>query len=286
MKPADDIQRLFQNAGLSTDPNAHDRVFADVLRAHQRTIGESPAQPARWRTLMKRPIMRYALAAVLLLVVFTGFTLFWHTGNVTWAIEQSIEALGKYNAVVGEGLAAEEALTAGDSTLRPVRMWAVADANQTTVEKYRLEMNGVTLLVTDGRKTWKYEPQAHRVTVRNRPYSASEYWLGSGFLEHLREARTSGILTAWQESSGRDPATGKPRITLRVAWLEPRWNGPRSLELNFDRDSKLLVGMQQWENASWEGPASIVIDKVTYYEGLPDDLFTFQIPPGATVIEK
>jgi len=46
------------------------------------------------------------------------------------------------------------------------------------------------------------------------------------------------------------------------------------------------VRFQQWENAVWEGPATLVGDKITFYESLPDDLFEFQIPPGATVQEQ
>ena len=44
MKPAEDIKRLFQNAGLSTNPDIHERVFADVLQAQQQTMAESPAR--------------------------------------------------------------------------------------------------------------------------------------------------------------------------------------------------------------------------------------------------
>jgi hypothetical protein len=51
-------------------------------------------------------------------------------------------------------------------------------------------------------------------------------------------------------------------------------------------EDKLPVSMKQWENARWEDPASLVVDKLTYYESLPDDLFQLPTPPGATVVEK
>ena len=50
-------------------------------------------------------------------------------------------------------------------------------------------------------------------------------------------------------------------------------------------ESNLLVGLKQWENANWEGPPALVAEKCTYYENLPDELFEFEIPEGATVIE-
>jgi outer membrane lipoprotein-sorting protein len=58
------------------------------------------------------------------------------------------------------------------------------------------------------------------------------------------------------------------------------------MRIEFDVESKLLVSFKQWENANWEGPATLVVEKITYYENLPDDLFEFEIPEGATVIEE
>jgi outer membrane lipoprotein-sorting protein len=287
MKSAEDIKKYFEDAGLRTNPDTHERVFTDVLQAHQQAMAESPAQRRSWGFAVRHPAMRYALAAVVVLTAVVGFSLFRGTGNVSWAIEQSVRALDKYAAVLVEGLASERAWTEdGSLALQPVKIWAVASADQTAVEKYRFEQAGVTLLVTDGHKTWKYEPQAHRVTIKSRPYVASECWLGRGFLEQVKQGRDTGILTGWEETHGRDPATGRQRVWLRVAWLDRRWNGPRSIRLEFDLESKLLVRMMQWENARWEGPATFVAEKVTYCESLPDDLFQFQIPPGASVQEQ
>ena len=235
---------------------------------------------------MKHPMTKYAVAAAVVLVAILGFALFHRTAAVTWAIEQSIEALSKYNALLVEGSAAERAWTEeGSLELKPTRMWAVANADQTRIEKYRVEFDGVTLLTTDGQKTWKYEPQAHRVTITNRPYVASECWPGSGFLEQLKDGRDAGIITHWEEAFSKDASTGARRVLLRVAWVSARWNGPRSMRLEFDVESKLLIHFTQWENADWEGPASFVGETITYYESLPDDLFEMEIPAAATVVQ-
>ena len=287
MKPADDIKKLFDDAELTTDPQAHDKVFQDMLDAQQETNAPSPVQPERWRLIMRHPITKYAVAAVIVLAAIIGLSLFRETGSTAWAIEQSIEAVSKYRALVLEGSASEKAWDAeGSVELQPIKMWAVADANQTMIEKYRFELDGTPMLATDGQKTWKYEPQAHRLTIRNRPYVASECALGSGFLEQLKEFRDKGVITQWQETTTQDPDTGAARILLSIAWEDDRWNGPRSMRLQFDRRSKLLIGFQQWENADWQDPPSIVSEKLTYHESLPDDLFHLEIPPGATVVEE
>ena len=236
---------------------------------------------------MKNPITKYAVATLIALAALIGLTIFNDTGNVAWAIEQSIETLSKYRALIVEASASGRAWDEnGGLELQPVKMWAVADANQTRIEKYRFELDGTPMLATDGQKTWKYEPQAHRLTIRNRPYVASEVWLGSKFLEQLKQFRDSGVLTQWQETTKRDPDTGEHRIILSIAWESGRWNGPRSVRLVFDPKTKLLLSFHQWENDTWQEPASIVMSKLTYHETLPDHLFKLEIPPGATVIEK
>lgn len=74
-------------------------------------------------------------------------------------------------------------------------------------------------------------------------------------------------------------------MVLKIAWTHARFSGPRSLRLEFDLESKLLVRMQQWENATWQGPACLTVNKITYHEVLPDTLFEFEVPAGSTVIE-
>lgn len=287
MTSSDDIKRLFQSAELSTRPGACERVFQDVLDAYEQTITE-PSTPEKWRFTMRHLITkRYAAAAAVVLAVTIVLGFFNRTVSVSWAIEQSVAAMSRYHALFLEGSASERIWTEGGALeLQPIRVWAVADANQTRIEKYRFELDGVTMLVTDGQKTWKYEPQAHRVTIKNQPYVASEFWLGSGFLEQLKKAHEAGTLTCWEETYGEEPVTGRRQVLLGVAWLDRRWNGPRSVQLVFDVKSRLLVSMKQWENADWEGPASAVVEKITFSETLPDTLFEFQIPAGATVQER
>jgi outer membrane lipoprotein-sorting protein len=287
MKPADDIKRYFRNATLSTNSQVHERVFADVLRVHQQSLADSPARPERWRIAMRHPVTKYAVAAVVVVTALIGFSLFRRTSGVTWALEQSIDALSQYRALLIEGTDTERTWREdGGLEPKPSRSWAVANADQTGVEKFRTEFDGVPLLVTNGRKTWRYDRKTNTVRVENRPYVASECWFGSRFLEQLKRARDAGWLTEYRETRDRDPATGRLRILVTCAWEDGRYNGPRSVRIEFDPQNKLPTSFQQWENSRREGPASLSVERITYYESLPDELFEFQIPPGAKVVEQ
>jgi hypothetical protein len=82
MKPADDIKRLFRNAGLGIHPDADEQVFDDVRQAQRQTIKDSPALPDRtWRSIMKSPITKLAVAAALVVACLIGVSLWRQTGS-------------------------------------------------------------------------------------------------------------------------------------------------------------------------------------------------------------
>jgi len=235
---------------------------------------------------MKTKIAKLATVATVILAVAISITMLNHSASPAWAIEQSIEAMDQYKAILIEGSQSERTwIENGSLKQRHFKSWAVANEDQTMIEKYRTEVAGFLILTTNGQKTWRYDPNTNVVRVENRPYVASECWWGSQFLEQLKEARDKWILTKWEITYGKDPATGKERAFLTFSMPEGP-PSPRSLWIEFDVESKLLVGLKQWENPSWEGPADLVVERITYFETLPDDLFEFEIPEGATVIEE
>lgn len=121
--------------------------------------------------------------------------------------------------------------------------------------------------------------------MRKHPYTAAEIWFGSRFLEQLQAGKEAGLLTQWQVTYGRDPATDRDRAVLQFV-IPDGPPSPRTLEITFDVESKLPISLKQWENAEGKGPADMVIDRITYFEALPDHLFEMQAPLGAKLIEE
>jgi outer membrane lipoprotein-sorting protein len=266
------------------DYNHREKLEQSLLSALNKQSRHKPQAPNIWRIIMKSQITKLATAAVIIVAVAVLLTVLNNTTSTAWAIEQSIEALSKYNAILFEG--SESFLDEdGKLQIRDKKAWAAANEDQTRVEKERHEVNGVPTLITNGVETWRYDPQTNTV-IKNLPYGTPEGWIGSRFFEQLKAFIESGVIKDWEVTYGKDPVTSKQRAFLTVAWLDKRYNGPRSMWFEFDVESKLVVSMKQWENANWEGPPRIVSEKITYYESLPDELFEFEIPEGATVIEK
>ena len=270
----------------TSDYSHRDKLEQELFAA----LAKRPRQKERllkiWRTIMKSHITKLTAAAVIVVAVVLTVTILDRTLTPAWAIEQSIDALSKYKAALVEGLDSERTWREdGSLEQRPFKAWAVANEDQTVVKKYRHEVDGIPIITTNGKKTWRYDLQTNTVRVENRPYIASECWCGSQFLEQIK-GLLGEVIRNWEVTYGKDPATGKQRAFLKIAWLEKRYNGPRSMCIEFDVESKLPVSLKQWENANWEGPATLVVEKITYYENLPDDLFEFEIPKGVIVIEK
>jgi outer membrane lipoprotein-sorting protein len=278
----DDIR--FDDVPSSVHRDELERNILAVLTAPSRQTGQSLRI---WRTLMKTKITKFATAAVITVTLILSIVIFNQYAAPTWAIEQSIKALDTFRAVSIEGWESERTwIEDGSLELRPFKSWAVANEDQTMVEKYRTEVEDYLTLTTNGQKTWRYDPNTHTVRIENRPYNAGDYWCGSRFLQQLKKGHDSGFLIRWEVTYGKDTITSRPRIILKIAWLDERYNGPRSMWIEFDVESKLLVSFKQWENSNWDGPATLIAEKITYYKNLPDELFEFKVPEGATVVEK
>ena len=151
MKSADKIKQFFKNAELSIHSETDEQVFADVLRARQKIRENVPAVPENiWRIIMKSPLTKVAVAATLIIACLIGVLMFSQTSGVAWAIEQSIEAVSKYKAVLVEG--SESFLNEdGKLQMRKQKSWAVANEDQTKVKKIRIEVDGVPAIITNGR---------------------------------------------------------------------------------------------------------------------------------------
>jgi hypothetical protein len=81
MKRAEDIERIFRKAALGLDPNADERIFADVLQARRRTIQNPITVFDRWRTIMRSPLTKIAVAAAVVVACAIGLSVWRTTGS-------------------------------------------------------------------------------------------------------------------------------------------------------------------------------------------------------------
>jgi hypothetical protein len=98
MRPTDDIQRFIDKAAVRTNPKMDETVLNNVLAAQEKTTNEDSAAlgPSRRSIIMRRPIVKLAVAAALITVAGLGILEFFGTGKksgVVWAeVAQRVQA--------------------------------------------------------------------------------------------------------------------------------------------------------------------------------------------------
>jgi len=89
MKAADEIKRFFKNAAIETNPEMDKTVLDKVLGACEKTVDtESLPERSAWRIIMKSPITKLAVAAVIIVAIMIGISQFGGPidgASVAWA---------------------------------------------------------------------------------------------------------------------------------------------------------------------------------------------------------
>jgi hypothetical protein len=96
MKSADKIKQYFKNAELGINPDADERVFADVLHARQKVSENAPAMPEIWRIIMKSRKAQFTAAAVAVLITYLCLQIPKGLVAPAYALQDTIEA---YNSI-------------------------------------------------------------------------------------------------------------------------------------------------------------------------------------------
>lgn len=91
MKSPENTEKLIRNAEIRSNPNVNQAVLEDLMKEFDVTEGKQKASvtlPRKRRTIMKSPITKVAVAAVIIIAVTFGLFEFIGTGNtsgVAWA---------------------------------------------------------------------------------------------------------------------------------------------------------------------------------------------------------
>jgi hypothetical protein len=87
MKSADQIKKFFKSAAINTNPKMDEIVLNKVLIAHEKTANTNSTaiEPNIWRIIMKNPITKLAVAAVVIIAVTISINQFGNpTTSVAW----------------------------------------------------------------------------------------------------------------------------------------------------------------------------------------------------------
>lgn len=221
---------------------------------------------------MKSNVSKLAAAIIIVGVVLCYFASE-KLGSTAWALDETIEALRDFRAIHMVGAFSEKG-----SSEQGCEIWMRSNESQTRSKDVVIKVNnGAVQWVEDG-NTYIYVPQENAVYYEQAITAGMAQWPGPILFETLANAKESKIIR------GRDPATGRERATLLCSLFSVL--GPQSWMIEFDVKTKLPISISNWDNLDRSGTPFFRAWKITYYEDLPDNMFTVAFPEGAQFIEK
>ncbi len=263
------VGAYLDNLSTPTGAEVDGKVLSAALTAMSETKRQHavPTNRILWRTIMTSKAGKLAAAAAIAIVVLS-FTVFDALTQPAWALEDAIEALKDLKAIHMVG-----AFGGG-----PVDIWVRADESKSQSSTMIVRgSNGAVTWVKEG-STYHYEPGQNTVYFEDAITLGFSDWLGPDLLHMLGKAEDAQTLR------GKDPATGRDRITLLCSLGD--MHGPQSWIMEFDAASKLPIAFKQWANLDRSGPPVFEAFKITYYEDIADSLFDVQVPGKPTYVER
>ncbi len=272
------------------DPNHRNKLEQNLLRALAK---QTPRQIKIWRTIMKRPVTKLATAAAIIIIAVLGITILDKSTTPAWAIEDTAKVLEEFNAIyidckaapslkaLEEGLDKEIVAVLGkileENGTIPVEFWARANQKRTRSGNIRVEAAVGIVGFADETNTYIYDPNSSIVYVQEGCHIMISPWPSADYLLKLQEYTED-----WQVMYGKDAATGRDYafITCTIA------DQAQSMWVEIDLETKLPARIKIWHNIHREGTPAYDIQRIVFFNELPDEMFEFEIPEGATVIEK
>ncbi|MCP4611052.1 MAG: hypothetical protein GY845_20275 [Planctomycetes bacterium] len=262
-------------------PKHRDRLEQNLLSA----LTKQSQQIKIWRIIMKSQITKLTAAAVIIVAVVLSVTILDRTATPAWAIEDTVKALDQFNGIYLGGVVSVpikkigrgEDLVLRDGENMSVEYWMQANEERTRSENYRIEAGDGTVWSVYNRMTYRYDPKGNTVQVQSGRGIEMSLWHSGDFLSKLKD-----VMQDWKVMYGKDTVTG--RDYAFISFSNPSQG--QSWWLEIDLETNLPVRAKGWHNTRREGTPSMNFQRIIFFEKLPDEIFEFEIPEGATVIEE
>jgi|GEM_PF-1639035 len=245
-----------------------DRLERDLLRALTK---RTPRQIKIWRAIMKTRMTKLATAAAVITMAVLGIIFLEKSATPAYGIMQTIEAMKNITTVHIFGRDWED---------RQIEMWVKVNPDTALVEYcYLDELDAGKLTVSTPNNTCHYDRVSNTVRIEDGPAVSSIFRLGQ-FIEDMSELTKAlnGVISHYE---AYDPDIQQDVIVLQMI------SAQLDLKARIDPETKLPMSVNVIRG---QKPGSYEIlkhaDQIYYGEFLPEGLFDFEIPEGATVVEE
>jgi len=261
------------------DLSHRDKLEQDLLHALTKQPRQKEQPLEIWRTIMKSKITKLAVAAVVILIAIFSIILLDRSTTPAWAIEDAVEALDRIDAIYLSGTVPKLVPPEGPEVILEdekisFEIWVKANKERTKSGNARFKLdNGKLIGVIYDMTTYSYDASAKTVLIETGQKLTIDPWISRELARQNRD---------FQVMYGKDPATGRHHALVTFV------NSAQSTSfcVEYDVETKLPIRAKAWPNTRREGVPAMDCQRHVYFEELPDEFFKFEIPEGATVIDK
>jgi outer membrane lipoprotein-sorting protein len=267
MNRQENIKKVYEQAKLDTMIKKDKAVLKKMKEIYlqESKAGQKTVELSIRRIIMKNQITKLAVSAV---VIAAALLVFFYTGTKNvYALDQTIEAMQKVTTVH---------CFIHTFTSDKIELWVEVNPKTGANEKIRSE-NSEETRVTTPNESYVYEKDTNTFKHIKGSLDRMDIRLGR-FIEDM-----VGIAKAMNaDIKITDEMNGNKKVIIVV--LE---TNQLTLESMVDPKTKLPVSMQITPKGELQpGQLGQSIEDITYNEPLPEGIFDFKIPQGATVEEQ
>lgn len=268
MKQTENLSHILRQMRVPASSKLDERVHCEIDDAVTPTPDAPLGIGQILAAILKRQSIGYTVATTLVLAFLVALVLI-HSTPSAWAMDQAVAAIKKYRGLQMSGDFTKDGKTV------PIELWFRAEATGNFVEASLAKVGNQAEVWTKDNKTYTYDHDDKMVYVEPGITLDLGTWPGPQFLTEISKVKD------YQAQEGDDPATGRKRVVVTCS--SEGSAGPQSLLLQFDFQTKLLVSMKIWGNSTREGTPKFDLEKILYFEDLPDSTFDFQPPSDIPV---
>jgi len=269
MSHRQDVEQFIRCVEIDTSAARDRQVLGDILQAHQDFRQQQPQRrPSQVRH------RKWAVAAVLGLAVVLSIVMSETFREPAWAIEQTIAALDGFRAIYGSGIFSLDGKTAVQA-----ECWARPNRDGTRSGDMRIQTaSGYLVIVNEAQgTTHTYDPAQNLAMMEDGVGLYCRPWVNG---DYFRDVKNS--CEEWREQYRTDPTTGRGCVIVKARNL----HDGQSYEYHFDLQSKLPLRAKVWQNPDFAGVPYFDVQQIVYNPALPEGIFDFQAPAGATIVDK
>jgi len=266
-------ENYLKNININLNPQQDQHIHENLQEILKQSKNQPSAktQPNIWRIIMKSKITKYATAAVLVAAALLSMTFLDKSVTPAYAIEQTLAAMQKLRTVH---------MHYRDWHNDEHEMWIQLDPKTGIPEYYRAYSPKLkTLEISTPKTSYQYNERGNVVQINSGKLRNIDIVPDKMFEQLLQASKTDDPNIKVQIHNEYDSKIGKNLIVAIYETPNVDW------KIFIDPETKLPVRMHCLKLVNKMGSTFKDIDQIEFNIDLPEDIFKFEIPEGAKIID-